>query len=123
MPPDAMQCVKGLAALLPESTLEEYLSSENFATFCREHDLADTWKEHLESSQDRPDLYGFDSTRHAFILFFDHLFQTRRSEFPGILSGFLSDFRKWNACPLPLDAIKRECADLVFPDMTIEHEW
>jgi len=123
MPPDTKQFITGLYTLLPELPLEEYLSSENFTTFCREHELTDTWKEHLELSRDRPDLYGKESTRHAFILFFDHLFQTRRSEFLGILTGFLRDFREWNACPLPLDAIKRECANLGFSDETIDHEW
>ena len=123
MPPDTKKFITGLYSLLPELPLGEYLSSEQFAVFCREHGLTDTWKEHLESSKDRPDLYGNDSTRNAFIQFFDHLVQTRPREFLGILTGFLRDFREWSTCPLPFGAIKRECARLGFSDLTVEDEF
>jgi hypothetical protein len=123
MPLDTKNNIVKLYALLSKLPLEEYLSSENFAIFCREHDLVDTWKEHVESSRDRPDLYGKDITKNAFVLFFDHLFQTRTCEFLGILAAFLQDFRQWNVHPLPFDAIKKECVRLGFPDKTVDDEF
>jgi hypothetical protein len=123
MPPDTKKFITGLYSLLPEPALGEYLSSEQFTAFCREHGLTDTWKEHLETSKDRPDLYGRDSIRNAFILFFDHLVQTRPREFSGILAGFLRDFEKWTACTVPVDAIQRECVRQGFPDVTVEDEF
>jgi hypothetical protein len=123
MPTDTKDHIAGLYTLLAKFPLEEYLSSENFAVFCREQELVDTWKEHLDTSRDRPDLYGNDSTKNAFILFFHHLFQTRSSEFPGILTGFLRDFRTWNASPLTWAAIKEECTGLGFPLPPIEDEF
>ncbi len=123
MPPDTKKFIMGLYALLPELALGEYLSSEHFTAFCFEHGLTDVWKEHLENSKDRPDLYGRDSIKNAFILFFDHLLQTRPREFLGILAAFLRDFGKWSVCPLPVDAIKRECARQGLPYETVEDEF
>ncbi len=123
MPTDTKDHIAGLYILLANFPLEEYLSSENFAIFCREQELGDTWKEHLDTSRDRPDLYGNDSTKNAFILFFHHLLQTRSSEFLGILTGFLRDFRTWNASPLPCAAIKEECIGLGFPEPSVEGEF
>jgi hypothetical protein len=123
MPTDTKDPFARLYTLLAKLPLEEYLSSENFAAFCREHNLGDTWKEHLETSRDRPDLYGKDSTKNAFILFFHHLFQTRSCEFLGILTGFLQDFREWNAYPFSCDAIKKECIRMGFPETSVEDEF
>jgi hypothetical protein len=123
MPPDAKNNIAGLYTLLSKLRLEEYLSSPNFTVFCKEHDLADTWKEHVDSSRDRPDLYGKDITKNAFILFFQHLFQTRPREFLVLLTAFLQDFREWNPHPLPVEALKKECAGLGFPDKTVEDEF
>jgi hypothetical protein len=109
MPPDTKKSITRHSSLLPKLPVEAHLSSEHFTVFCREHDLADTGKEHVESSRDRPYLYGKDSTKNACILFFHHLFQTRPCEFLEILTGFFHDFREWNALPLPFDAIKKEC--------------
>ena len=123
MPPDTKKFITGLYTLLPELPLGEYLSSEHFTAFCREHGLTDTWKEHLENAKDRPDLYGRDSIKNAFILFFDHLVQTRPREFPGILAAFLRDFGRRSACPLPIDAIKRECVRQGFMEKTVDDEF
>jgi hypothetical protein len=123
MPPDAKNNIARLYTLLSKLSLESYLSSENFTIFCSKHDLADIWREHVETSRDRPDLYGKDITRNAFILFFDHLFQARPCEFLVILIDFLQDFRNWNAYPLPIDAIKKECTGLGFPDKMVEDEF
>ncbi len=123
MPPDTKKKITRLYTLLSKLPIEAYLSSPNFTVFCREHDLADTWKEHVDSSRDRPDLYGKDITKNAFILFFQHLFKTRPCEFLVILTAFLQDFRDWNAHPLPFDAIKKECTGLGFPDKTVEDEF
>jgi hypothetical protein len=123
MPLDTKNTVAGLYTLLSKLPLEAYLSSENFSILCSKHDLADTWKGHIEFSRDRPDLYGKEITKNAFVLFFDHLFQTRPGEFLVILAAFLQDFRDWNAHPLPVDAIKKECVSLGFPDKTVEDEF
>jgi len=123
MPPDTKKSIARLYTLVSKLPLEAYLSSEKFASFCLVHNLADIWKEHSESSKDRPDLYGEESTRHAFIRFFDHLVQTRPVEFLGILVAFLQDLGEYSAHPLPVDAMKKECVRLGFPDNTIEEEF
>lgn len=123
MPLDTKNTIAGLYTHLSKLPLEAYLSSENFSIFCSKHDLADTWKGHIEFSRDRPDLYGKDVIKNAFVLFFDHLFQTRPREFLVILAAFLQDFRDWNAHPLPVDAIKKECVSLGFPAKTVEDEF
>jgi hypothetical protein len=123
MPPDTKKKITRLYTLLSKLPLDAYLSSPNFTVFCREHDLADTWKEHVDSSMDRPDSYGKDINKNAFILFFQHLFQTRPCEFLEILTAFLQDFRDWNVHPLPFGAIKKECLGLGFPDKTVHDEF
>lgn len=123
MPPDPKQIITRLYSHLSKLPLDAYLSSENFMLFCRKYDLADTWKEHLETSRDRPDLYGKDTTRNAFILFFHHLFQTRPLEFLGILAAFLQDFGEWNAHPVSPDAIEKECIRLGYPDTVVREEF
>ena len=123
MAPDTKEIITRLYTFLSKLPLEPYLSSENFAVFCRVHGLADTWKEHLESSRDRPDLYGKDITGNAFILFFHHLFQTRPSEFLVLLTGFLRDFVQWSAQPVPVDPLKTACIRLGFTEKTVEDEF
>ena len=123
MPGDAKDHIARLYTMLAKLPLDEYLSSEKFITFCREHHLNDTWKEHFETAQGRPDLYGKDTIKNAFILFFHHLFQTRSREFLGILTGFLQDFQEWNASPLPCTAIQKECILMGFPAPSVEDEF
>jgi hypothetical protein len=123
MPTDPKDHIARLYTLLAKLPVEEYLSSEAFAVFCRHHDLVDTWKEHWETALARPDLYGKDTTKNAFILFFHHVFQTRPREFLDILTGFLQDFQEWNASPLSCAAIKKECILLGFPVASVEDEF
>ena len=123
MPTDPKESVTRLYTLLAKLPLEEYLCSENFAVFCRNHSLCDTWKEHLDNARDRPDLYGNESTKNAFILFFHHLLQTRSREFLGILTAFLQDFREWYASPLPCAALQKECIRMGFPNSLVEEEF
>ena len=122
MPPDTKKTIARLYTLVAKLPLEAYLSSENFNSFCREYDLTDTWKEHSESSKDRPDVYGRETTRQAFILFFDHLIQTRPLEFLEILAAFLQDIGEYSAQPVPVDAIKKVCVHLGFPTNTVDDE-
>ena len=123
MPGDAKDHIAGLYTLLAKLPVEEYLFSEKFAAFCKDHDLDDTWKGHWETAQARPDLYGKDTTKNAFILFFHHLFQTKPGEFLEILTGFLQDFQEWNASPLSCAAIKKECLLMGFPVPSVEDEF
>ena len=122
MPPDTKKTIARLFTLVAKLLLEACLSSENFNSFCREYNLTDTWKEHSESSKDRPDLYGRETTRQAFILFFDHLLQTRPLEFLEILAAFLKDIGEYSAQPVPVDAIKKVCVHLGFPTNTVDDE-
>ena len=120
---DRKDHIERLYTLLAKLPLEEYLSSENFAVFCRVHKLSDTWKAHLETARDRPDLYGKDTVRNAFILFFHHLIQTRPDEFIGLLTAFLQDFKEWYASPLPCAALQKECIRMGFPNTLVEEEF
>jgi len=123
MPKDTKEPIARLYSLLAKVPLEEYLSSENFAAFCRMHELGDTWKEHLETARDRPDLYGEDTIKNAFILFFHHLLQTRSWDFLKILAGFLQDFQEWNAGPVPCTEIQKECIRMGFPERSVADEF
>lgn len=123
MPKDPEKPITGLYSLLAKLPLEEYLSSKSFADFCRRYDLIDTWKEHLDTARDRPELYGKDSTKNAFILFFQHLFQTRSCEFLGILTAFLQGFQEWNGSPLPCAALQKECIRMGCPEVSVEDEF
>ena len=123
MPTDTKKPIARLYTLVAKLPLAAYLSSEKFSIFCREYDLTDTWKEHSESSKARPDLYGRETTRQAFILFFDHLIQTRPLEFLEILAAFLQNIGEYSAQPVPVDAIKNLCVHFGFPTSTVDDEF
>jgi hypothetical protein len=100
-----------LFALFPES----YLVSEHFSRFFREQDLDDAWKESLERSRDRPDLYGDAVIKNAFELFLQHMVHSRPDEFPALLSRVLTGFSHGIYPPLPLDDLKKDLMDLGYP--------
>ncbi len=108
----AEQVIGQIAARLFSLPLEEYLESENFLRFCRQHELEDAWQEALRRSRDRPDLYGKSVIKMAFELFLLYLVHNRQGEFPDLFSGFLTGFSQASCRPLPLDELKKDLAEL-----------
>lgn len=121
MPQDTKKTIKELTARLWAFPIEEYLSSENFSLFCRQHDLGDAWSEYLELSRDMPDLYGTTVIKNAFVLFLHHIFHSRPKEFPALLSSILLDFSRGISCVLPLDDLKSDLMQLGYSEHETEH--
>jgi hypothetical protein len=115
--------LKELTARLGEFSFKEYLSSEHFLRFCREHDLEDHWKDMLELSYDTPGLYGSSVIKNAFILFLDRIFYTRKDEFPALFARLMMEFCRWNTCDLPLDDLKTDLVHLGYSDQEISNEF
>ena len=123
MPRDTKKIIGRVAARLPSRPLDEYLSSENFLLFCRDHDLEDAWKEYLELSRDRPDLYGDSVMKNAFVRFLHHIFHQRPDEFPALFTRFLMGFSHGMYQPLPLDDLKSDFIDLGYPGKELEKKF
>jgi len=120
---DTQKTIGRVAARLFTVSPEAYLSSEYFLQFCREDDLEDTWKESLERSRDRPDLYGDAVIKNAFVLFLLHIVHNRPDEFPALLGRFLTGLSREIYQPLPLDDLKMDLADLGYPAQDLEKKF
>jgi hypothetical protein len=99
----------------------DYLASEKFARFRREHDLGDAWQEFLQLSRDRPDLYGSMVTKTAFSLFLSHIYHERPVEFLSLFAGIIADFSGGYPGKIPVDDIKSSLLLLGYPQETIDH--
>jgi hypothetical protein len=108
MPQDPEATMKGLTARLAEFPLEAYLSSERFARFCTDYDLGDAWKEYLEVSGDRPELYGNAVKENALGKFLLHIFRGRPDEFLELFIRFLSGFSREITRELPVNDLKKD---------------
>jgi hypothetical protein len=117
---DPKKTIQRLTAHLFTIPVEDYLTSEKFADFCRKHDLSDAWKECLERSQDDPDLYGSAVTKNAFGLFLNLIFHSRPDEFLEVVTYFLSSISREESEPLPLDELKKDLVDLGYTDRDLE---
>lgn len=115
--------IKRMTAQLFRYPIDDYLSSENFSEFCRERDLSDAWKEKLESSRDRPDLYGRDVIKNTLILFLHHISHCRPDEFLALFIRILAGFSQAGSLILPLNDLKKELLLLGYSDDDIEHEF
>jgi hypothetical protein len=121
MQPDSEKIIRGMTARLSAFPLEEYLASESFLRFCREHDLGDTWREYLEVSEDRPELYGNAVKEHAFGKFLLHIFHGRPDEFPELFTLFLSGFSREISRELPVNELKRDMKILGYSRKETDH--
>jgi hypothetical protein len=92
MPQDSQKIIRQLSDHIVTPDFEDYLLSEQFTRFCREHDIEDIWEEELDMSREKPYLYGGDTIHEAFFWTLQHLYQKKKDEFPRILAGFLADF-------------------------------
>ena len=123
MPPDTKKTIERITALLYTLPFDDYLSSENFFCYLREHDLFDAWKEYLEISQDRPELYGGAVKKNAFTLFFHHIFHSLPGDFLPLFTHFLSCFSKDSSPVLPLGDLKKDLMLLGYSAEEIESEF
>jgi hypothetical protein len=96
--------------------IAEYIVSDQFSLFLKNRVLEDTWKQYLVESQGRPDLYGTDVGKNAFISFLLHVFHSRHEEFLSILGDLFCSISKGSLCLLPIDELKRDLNDLGYPD-------
>ena len=109
-----------MAARLSSFPVGDYLLSEGFSAFLREHDLEEAWSAAIDSSRDRPNLYGTEVMTHAFAGFLQHVFHRQPEDFPEFFIGFLTGFSCTADRPLPLHGIRRDLADLGFPGPDLE---
>ncbi|RPI39830.1 MAG: hypothetical protein EHM53_04280 [Methanoregulaceae archaeon] len=121
MDDDRSQTFRELTALLGALPIGDYLVSEDFSRFLRNHDLEDAWNEYLVLSRDKPDLYGDSVIKNAFSLFLSHIFHRRREMFLSLFSGLLADFSRGIPCTLPVDDIKPFLLLLGYPEAAIDH--
>jgi hypothetical protein len=120
MPQDTKKTIKRLTARLFTLPIEDYLSSENFSLFCKEHDLVDAWQEKLEFSRDIPSLYGGAVIKNALVLFLQHIFHCRPNEFLNLFTHFLFGFSQEFAQPLPVNDLEKDLKDLGYSDKDLE---
>jgi len=122
MAQNTRKTLRRLTTRLAAYPLEDYLLSKEFAVFLQEQDLVDPWREKHESALDEPNLYGNEATRHAFILFLQHLLNCRQKEFPRFFGQFLLDFSRKIDRALPVDELKGDLVCLNYSDdeITIE---
>jgi hypothetical protein len=123
MPRDTKKIIGQLAGRLPHGPLEEYLASEKFLRLCRDHEVEDAWKEYLELSRDRPDLYGGSVMQNAFVLFLHHIFHEQPDAFPLLFTRFLAGFSRGISQPLPLDDLEKDLAGLGYPEKVLEKKF
>jgi len=123
MAQNTRKILRRLTARLATYPLEEYLLSKKFAVFLQEQDLVDPWREKHESALDEPNLYGNEATRHAFILFLQHLLNCRQKEFPRFFGQFLLDFSRKIDRALPVDELKGDLVCLNYSDDEITREF
>lgn len=121
MDDDVQQTLRELTAWLWVLPVEDYLASDEFTRFCREHDLSDAWREYLRLSEDRPDLYGRSVVRSAFSLFLHHILHRRKEEFLHLFSALMADFSKGISCDLPVDDIKSALLLLGYSESELDH--
>ena len=112
-----------MAARVCSRPFGEYLQSEDFSGFVREHDLDEVWEVALETSRDTPDLYGRAAIRNAFVTFLQHACHRDPEGFPGTVAGLLAAFSLWSGRTLPLRDLKNDLADLGYPDTVLEREF
>ena len=123
MAQNTRKILRRLTARLAAYPLEDYLLSKEFAVFLQEQDLVDPWREKHESALDEPNLYGNEATRHAFILFLQHLLNCRQKEFPRFFGQFLLDFSRKIDRALPVDELKGDLVCLNYSDDEITREF
>jgi len=90
----------------------DYLASPDFSGLLQERDLQEIWSGYLDSSRDRPNLYGEAVMQDAFGRFLQRAFFREREEFPRIFAAFLAGFSRVSDRPLPLRELKADLADL-----------
>ena len=88
---DSRKIIGQLSAHLLDLEIARYLVSEHFTRFCRERNIDDIWKEDLDFSRDKPNLYGDDVVKNAFLHFLEHIYQSRKDEFLGILAVLIRE--------------------------------
>jgi hypothetical protein len=104
--------VAHLYAHLLALNIREYLESDRFSLFLKNHGLEDAWKQFLAESQDMPDLYGEGVGENAFTLFLSHVFHSRNEEFPTIMRDFFSSIATWSSHLLPVGELRQDLHNL-----------
>jgi len=123
MSDNVKQIIKHLTEQLWALPFREYLASEDFSRFCREHDLVDVWAGILDLSQSIPNLYGDMGIKHAFVLLLHHIYLGRQKEFPEMFTCLVAGFSREISSPLPLDNLKKDLVLLGYSEQEIEHEF
>jgi hypothetical protein len=120
---DTEKTIRRMAARIFALSPEGYLSSEQFSRFCREQELDDVWKESLQRSRDRPELYGDAVIKNAFVLFLYQSFHSWPGEFLPAFIRFLTVFSQETSGPLPLGDLKLDLTELGYPAADLEKQF
>jgi hypothetical protein len=117
---DPRKTISQLSAHIVRPGVVDYLVSEPFTRFCREHDIEDAWNEALGLSGDKPDLYGDAVVKNAFLMLLGHLYVSRRDEFPELLAGILAGFSRGYQGPLFFSEILQDLTRLGYSRSDME---
>jgi hypothetical protein len=120
MPQDQQQALRRISDHMILQGMGDYLVSEKFSRFCREHEVYEIWGGFLGASGDRPELYGSDKIKNAFFLLLQHICQIRKAEFPKIIAGILADSTKKTADPSFVPTIKQDLIHLGYSIEDVE---
>ena len=71
----------------------------------------------------RPDLYGREVIKNAFVLFLSHIFHSGPGDFLPLFTQFLIDFSQRISRALPLDELKKDLTLLGYSDISIDSEF
>lgn len=100
MPLESRKTIQQLSGHLLTLDVVEYLESERFFRFCKEHDIDDIWMECLDFSRDKPNLFGDEVAKNAFLMLLQHTFNSKKDEFLKIIANLLKELP--GMCPNPL---------------------
>ncbi len=120
MPQDSQQTIRLLSNHIIRQGMGNYLLSDHFSRFCREHNLAEIWEGLLGSSRDKPELYGDDVMRDAFFHLLQHIYRGRREKFLEILVALLADYSKISLDSNLVPTIKQDLIRLGYPLKEVE---
>jgi hypothetical protein len=123
MPQNPKKTIRSLSNHIFRLNISNYLSSEQFALFCREQNIDDMWDGLLRLSNDSPDLYGNEVAKNAFSMLLEQIYQVRKDEFLGILAGLLADFSGAIQSPFIFRTIKEDLIELGYPEKDVEDKF
>jgi hypothetical protein len=120
MKPESRKILRLLSDHILEPEIGNYLLSEQFTRFCAAQDIEDIWSASLALSRDKPQLYGGDVAKNAFFEVLQHIYHSRKNEFPTILSALLADVSGKHPAPSSVSQIQEDLIRLGYSREDVE---